>query len=1076
MQLFTKAIKTTVVLGICSSLALSLQAQETDTSSTSVDTISAVTTPVRKGPTVSGTIRDASTGKPLSGIAVSVEGYSAGFTSDDGRFTISIPSKDAVIVVKAQGYQTKHLPIKGRKEINAALHEDTFVSLYDAASLPYANKTKNQTAFSIATINNEDNWRRISESTDSYLQGRVGGLNAIRRSGTPGIGANLFLRGFNSINATNQPLIVVDGMIYDISDYGSSIIGNHNVNPLAHLELKDVDNITVVKDGASMYGTKGANGVILITTGRAKVEATNIDFAAYGGLNSRVNQLPVMNSGQYRIYLSDVLKTTGLTDNQISALPFMNDNADPAINPNYYRYHYNTNWQDQVMNDGYNQNYYLKVTGGDNIATYGLSVGYLNNKGLITNTSLDRYHTRFNANLNLSSKLKGTANLSFTSNEQNLRDQGLSFRTNPLYLGLIKAPILPRQDVSDLGAESPNLANYDIFNISNPASITDEMMAVNRNYRFFGSSGFTYLASKSINVSTLFGITYDKVRENFFIPERGVAPVVGQTAVLRNSSGANVQRLFSIYNDTRLSYNKVFNSVNELNTNVGARFISTNTESDAGFGFNSATDEFVSVGEGTASLRRLVGDLGRSKWLNMYLNADYKLRNKYFLSFNLAVDGSSRFGKEADALKIAGNPFAVLPSLGASWLVSSEDFMAGAKSVDVFKLRASYGLVGNDDIGNYTSRQYYVTQSLLGLQGLVRGNIGNSSIKWETVEKLNGGVDLAFFNERLSISADVFSNNTRDMLIYEPVTTVSGFNFALTNNGGMRTNGLEFEINSRLLNKKVKWDLGLNLLTYKNKITSIPDGRMISSFGGATILSEVGRAANLFYGYQSNGIFRSESEAASSGLLNRLPDGTLVPFKGGDVRFVNAVDTEADKLAGIQVIDENDMQVIGNPNPDVTGMFSNRVSYKRWSFDAAFSFSLGNDIYNGMRARLESMAGPQNQIASVVNRWRVDGQETDMPRAAWGDPSANSRFSDRWIEKGSYLRLRTASVSYNLPSNQKVFKYATVYLTANNLFTLTKYLGYDPEFSATSSIIGQGVDVGLEPQFRTTQLGVKIGL
>jgi outer membrane receptor protein involved in Fe transport len=509
------------------------------------------------------------------------------------------------------------------------------------------------------------------------------------------------------------------------------------------------------------------------------------------------------------------------------------------------------------MNNSFNQNFHLKVTGGDDIATYALSLGSTSNKGIITNTGLTRYFMRFNANLKLSSKLTANANLSFTSSEQILKDQGINPKTNPLYLGLVKAPILPIYQLGDDGSQSPNLADVDIFGISNPVAAIEKIQDINKNYRFSGSVGLNYELTKNINISTIIGLTFDKVRERFFVPNIGIAHDTLSLAIATNRSGSNVQRLFSLYNDTRISYNKTFNFIHDLSVNAGARYNTSSSQADYGLGYNSATDDFVSVGNGVNALRKVGGEVGDWNWLNMYFNTDYKLLSRYFLSFNVAIDGSSRFGKKIDepmTLTISKNKFAVLPSIGAGWLISSEKFMSQVKYIDLLKLRASFGLIGNDDIGNYNARQYYVSQNLLGVQGLVRGNLANPALKWETVRKLNTGIDVAFLNERLNLSLDIFGNKTSDMITYEPVNTATGFKYAITNNGSMKTSGVELAVNGRLINKELKWDIGLNIGTAKNEITKLPDNKMITEFGGATFLSEVGKAANLFYGYKTDGI------------------------------------------------------------------------------------------------------------------------------------------------------------------------------------------------------------------------------
>ncbi len=1036
----------------------------------SADSTSAVATIHQKGEfKVSGTVREAATGKALPGINISVQDFSAALSDDKGYYSITVPVASAALLVSGPGYQAKEVALKGRTVIDIDFYEDAFISAYDNAIMPFGAKPLNQIVQSVGSINSNGNWERSGETPDSWLQGKVTGVNVIRRSGTPSIGADLFLRGFNSLYATNQPLYVVDGVIYDVNSYGNSLVTGHATNPLADIDVKDIESVTVIKDAASMYGTRGGNGVVLITTSTARDVATKIDFAVYGGFNFVPRQIPVLKAGDFRTYISEIAKSSGMNDDQIQALPFMNDN--PA-NPDYFRYHNETNWQKEVLKNSFNQNFHLKVTGGDDIATYALSLGYTTNRGIISGTGLNRYFMRFNANLKLTSKLAAFTNLSFTSSQQDLKDQGINTKTNPLYLGLVKAPFLPVYQLGNDGAQSPILADADIFGVSNPSAAIQKIQDLNKNYRFSGSFGLKYEFSKRISLSSLFGITFDKVRENIFVPNNGISHDTLSLAIATNRSGSNVQCLFSIFNDTRISYHQTFRRIHEFSANLGARYNNSSSQSDFGLGYNSATDNFVSVGMGSIALRKVGGQIGDWNWLNTYLNADYKLLSRYFVSFNAALDGSSRFGKEipnGKALSLNGNKFAFLPSLAAGWLISSEKCMSQVKFVDLLKLRLSYGLTGNDDIGNYSSQKYYVSQNLLGMEGLVRGNIGNPELKWETVSKFNAGIDASLLKERLTLGIDFFSNRTTDMMVFEPINIASGFPYALTNNGGMKTKGVELTVNGRVINSRLKWDVGLSLSTSKGEITKIPNNSLITNYGGAFVLTAVGSAPNLFYGYKTNGIYVSDAEAASSGLSNRDAGGNLIPFRGGDVKFVNS--------NGDKVIDDKDRQVIGNPNPDFTGSISNVLSWKRWSMDALITFSKGNDIFNYTRSRLESMSGFENQTPLVLNRWRADGQVTSVPKAVWGDPSLNSRFSDRWIEDGSYVRLRTLSVTFDFPVKEGyLVKYAKIYVTANNLLTFTKYLGYDPEFSATGSPFSQGMDVGLEPQFKSIQLGVRIGL
>lgn len=1014
---------------------------------------------------VTGVVKDAATGKTLRGIRVTYKEYSAAITDSLGAFSIKLPSQTVSILLEGEGYQSKQIAIKGNNKIIASLYEDTYTSFYDGAKLPFGTKMKSEIPFAASSVQTNGNWSKATETSSSFLQGRVAGLNAIRRSGTPNIGATLFLRGFNSLYATNQPLIIVDGVVFDNADYGGLISG-HYTDPLSTIDPRDIDNVTVIKDGSSTYGTKGANGVIIITTARANELGTKIDFAVYAGMNFRPAKIPLLSAGDHRIFLSEILKSKGLSDAQIQAQPYMNDDK---TNKDYYRYHNNTDWQDQVLKTGNTKNVYLKVTGGDNIAKYALSLGFMKNDAPVKNTDLTRYNMRFNGDLNLSKKLTATTDLSFAFDEQNLRDQGITAKTNPIFLSLVKSPFLRVQEVSDAGIESPTLADRDTFNISNPAVITDNALGLNRRYRFLGSLGFNYQIKKSLMLSTSVGVIYDKIRESFFIPTKGVTSDTLNYAVVSSRSGSMVKSFYSLYNDTKLTYSKRFNNVHDFSARLGFRYLKGKAEQDYGLGYNSPIDQLISVQFGSNALRQVGGSIGESTWLNTYFNTDYSFADKYFISLNVAMDGSSRFGKNIqDALAIGTNKFAVLPSIAGAWLISSEKFLKGSK-IDLLKLRASFGLSGNDDIGNYNARQTYIPQNLLGLEGLVRSGFGNDQLQWEKTTKLNGGLDLSILNERLSLSVDAYHNKTDKMLAYENIPIASGSTFIIANTGAMHTNGIEASVNGRVINKTLKWDIGFNAGKSTSTVDALPVDNVLASFAGATYITKVGGVPNQFFGYKTNGVFVSDAVAAQENLSIRNADGSLRSFKGGDVRFVD--------INGDHIIDETDRQVIGSPNPDFFGAISNKLTYKNFSLDALLTFSQGNDIYNYTRNQLESQSNYYNQTKAVINRWKTNGDVTNIPKATWGDPMGNSRFSDRWIEDGSYMRLRTATLSYNVPIKQGgAFKYTVVYLTGNNLFTFTKYKGFDPEFSASESMFGQGIDNTLEPQIRSVQLGVRIGL
>lgn len=1051
-----KILQITTLLGILlfGGIDKNLCAQNANDSTT-------VNSKTNKGIQIKGLIKNAVTGVGISGINITIKDFSASISEEDGSFSIQAPHLNALLIISGQDYQTKVFPLNNKKSgIEIALYEASYSQFYQVSDLPGNDQElqyNSPKAAQVLDFEKEQWGNPVNQSVGNFLQGRITGLNSVGNSGVPGSGAYLTLRGFNSLYATNKPLIILDGMIYDDEDYGSGIIQYNRSSPLTMLEVKDIEDITVLKDGSSLYGTKGANGVIIITTTRPVELSTKIDFTMYGGVNEDPRPLPVMNSGQYRTYLSQLMASRGDTQQQIANMPWMMDNRDSGV---YYQYHNNTDWQDKVFRSSQNQNYYLKIRGGDDIAKYGISVGYVNSEGISGNSDLQRYSTRLNAALRLTDKLSVDANLSFIYNTENQNDQGLAYKTSPLYLGLTKAPFVAVNAINETGEVSPNLADVDIFDVSNPAAIMQNGIGINKNYRFFGNLNFQYDFSKTVSANLLVGLTYNKERETFFIPDFGVADIVLPTAIAKNRSGSEVQKLYSLYTDGYLSFDKSIDYKHNFHVRLGMRTQSNESESDLGLGFNSATDDFTTVGAGSNLLRQVGGALGEWNWVNAYLSAEYNYVNKYFLTVNSAYDGSSRFGEDVS--------FGSLGSLSGAWLVSSEKFMNNS-GIDLFKLRASIGLSGNDDIGNYTAQQLYVSQNLLGIQGLVRGNIGNPKLKHEKVRKFNLGTDIALFNERLNFSVDVFNNETTDMITYQTLNTTSGFEYIVSNSGNMKTNGVELGLNTRLVNTPdTKWDLGVNISKYKNEVLGIPNNRILTHFGGATYITDEGQDANLFYGYQANGVYSTTAEANAAGLSRRMENGSLMPFSGGDVIF--------EDLNGDNIIDENDRKVIGNPNPDFTGSISTVFNYKRLSISGLFNFSVGNDLYNGVRRSLEQMSGFENQSAAINNRWIAEGQQTSIPRAVWGDPLGNASFSSRWIEDGSYLRLKTLTVAYDIEIDPAIIKYVKVYASGNNLFTLTDYLGYDPEFSATSSIFGQGADIGLMPQFTTVQLGVRLGL
>lgn len=1015
---------------------------------------------------VTGHIYDATSGKVIEGIGITVENFASVITDSLGAYSIAVPNKDAVLIISGLNYQTTEAAVKGRGEIDAFLYEKGHLNFYSTINLALKSDKNAYTTQSVSTLNQtETAWRTPGISGEKAWEGKISGLRVIPRSGNPGLGSNMFLRGFSSLYATNQPLIVVDGMIYDNESYGTSIISGYQTNPLADITINDIEDISIVKDAASIYGAKAANGVIFITTTHAYNVATKIELSSYGGLSYQPDRIPVLNAEQYRPLLNELILSAGVPGNTIAEFPFMMD--DPG-NTDYYRYHNDENWQNKIFENSYAENFNLKITGGDDIALYALSVGYLNHGGIVKNTGFSRLTMRFNSDINITKKLTFNANIGITNAQRDLMPDGLNFYTNPYLLSLIKAPFLYERVINEDGIITPVFEDADIFEVSNPVALTENMTAGNRNYRIFGSMKMNYQFNDHFTVSNLVGVNFGKLRDNLFVPHLGVPNIESDLGTLYNEMGHRVEQLYAITNDFKIDYKTQINYKHGIKAFAGWRIASYKTQEDLGLGFNSPNDEMRSVGTGNILLRKVGGYIGNWNWMTFYASAEYNYLQKYFLSVSASLDGSSRFGDKAEGLKLFSHSFGVFPSVSGGWLISSERFMAEIKKIDLLKLRLSYGLTGNDDIGNYTTKSYYTTQPFLGAWGLVIGDIGNPELQWETNTKLNFGIDLSAFKERLLVNLDLFHNTTRDMLNYEPLNIGTGFDYMITNFGSFNSNGVDLNIHGRIINKEIKWDMGLILSKYVTEVTEITGGEVLNYVGNAGILTKEGQPLTQFYGYKTTGVYATSEDATNAGLSALIDNTQLIPFEAGDVIF--------EDLDGNKIIDERDMQVIGNPNPDFTGMITTAVSWKNFTLDAALAFCYGNDIYNYTRYTLESIQNWNNQTTAVLNRWRVEGQQTTMPKARYGDPVENARFSDRWIEDGSFARLKNVTLTYNIPVRKIPLNNAEIFISGQNLFTMTKYKGLDPEFSASGSTFAQGIDVGLTPQPRAVFFGVKLGL
>ncbi|KAA6303303.1 MAG: TonB-dependent receptor SusC [Candidatus Ordinivivax streblomastigis] len=1037
--------------------------------------------------TVSGTITDARTGIPLAGAQLwTLDKQISAMTDEKGEYQMYLPSLNGVLSIMMPGYTLREVSVQGRSQLSLSLYPTFFTSGYGQIEnlLGVEPKiTSAQTANSVADFS-----QSTALSPENEIQARLGSdARVITRSGVPGMGGTMFIRGLNSLNANAQPLILVDGVVWDNQWDNTSVHQGFFSNPLSNINMQDIESITVLKDGNTLYGSKAANGVIMINTKRGKDMVTRITANLYWGSNAKPRTPKMMNATQYREYASNQINgwinkyyPNARPNEQdiIKTFPFLNDDVHQV---DYWQYHNDTDWSDVIYSNALTQNYSLNVNGGDEIALYNLSMGYTSAEGNLSGTGMDRFSVRFNSDVKLAENLFSKIDVSVARTTRELRDQEIDYVSSPEYIALIKAPFLSPYRMNSAGKATPTLESYDEVDpqignlVSNPLALVENASGDNKQLTFRMRINPYWQVHKNLRISTVYSYGLNSVKESFFIPGKGIAPRLRPDGMLANNEVRDLtQYQTSIFSDTKVDWKLKLTDSHHLAFLGGFRYMTDNYQSSLPRGYNTGNDNVKVLTDGIG-YKEVSGDDDQWKSLSWYGNVGYEYLNKYFLAVTASADASSRFGSESGFRALNAN-WALFPSVSGAWLISAENFMKNATAINFLKLRASYGLTGNDDINSIASRSYLSTIRYIGKAiGLQLANIQNKTIQWETTAKANVGIDVHFLNERLGISLDVYNNCTDNLLTLKELESFTGQDTYWSNDGQLTNKGYELAFNAKILNlRQLKWELGASVAHYKNQITALPDNKAthIEILNGR-VLTEVGRPAGAFYGYKTQGVFMTDAEAQAEhngqGLYRLNANGTKSYYAAGDVRFHDANNDGK--------IDEADWQVIGDPNPDLYGVVTNRFQWKRLTLDVLCTYSYGNDIYNALRSQLEAGNSFHNQTVAMVNRWQSDRQaKTNIPQAIYGDPQGNSLFSDRWIEDGSYLRLKTLTLAYDIPFDSPFLQGITVWASANNLWTLTKYLGSDPEFSMNNQVLYQGIDAGLSPQGKSYYIGVKINL
>lgn len=1003
---------------------------------------------------VTGKVRSKSTGDPLRGATVAVKGSTAVTTTDLlGNFSIDIPQKEGVLLITYSGMKTFSFNVNSKNNKLDVLMEESAGN--EVVVIGYGTKKRKDLSSAISSIGAKDINSTPAADAAQALQGKVSGVTIVQNSGAPGGtgGTRIRIRGISSITGTNNPLIVVDG--YPLPDQNAD-------NILNSFGTGDIESIDVLKDAAaaSIYGQRASNGVIMITTKRGKPGRTSLTVDVYRGLQQAWQLPSMLNAKNYAIMNSEARIASGL-----SPIPKLADYN--AIETQYGK---GTDWLGEIFRRAAMQSVSLTATGGSDKAQYLFSAGYFLQDGIIYKTDVERFNLRFNGDVKVTDKIKIGNSISLNKFTEHGADTYSPFNS-VILLALMAPPTVAPRNAD--GTYAGGNGSVDGFSEPNPIYQLEVPRNVYRKYRVNGNLFAEVNLMKDLKFKALFGADFNYQEINNFSP---ATPASGGNAF--NLTNYSVQKgLYPDYlAEYTLTYEKLFHQKHKINTVVG-------------YTYQENKYSYVIAGRG-GSFTQNIPVLNNQIFLPTDVSQTYnaaedgtnKVAMSYFGRLNYDFDGRGFFGfsirRDGTSNFAPGLKYATFPSISAAWILSQEPFIKNnVKWIDQLKLRGSFGYTGNPDV---TANAYIqsINQSFQYTFGNSSGSGGtvlaaapsktyNPNIKWEKNEQLNFGVDAIAFENRLNVSVDVYQRKSIDLILYVAPPLVSGtYESVPFNTGTMRNRGIDLTLSGKVLNKGAfTWNATAVVGTYKNKVVSMglsaPIDNGFTRITGGSQRVEEGYPVQFFYGFVTEGIFQNYAEIASHAAQAPGVDPTTSTAPG-DIKFKD--------LNNDGVINDKDRTNIGNFNPTFTYGLTNTVTYNKFELMCFFQGSQGNKVLNFTRWYTEGGVSNGNYSNAVLGRWTGEGTSNTMPRMVLNDPNGNNRVSDRFVEDGSYLRLKNIRLSYTLPEkwmNKITGKKAQIYVSGQNLLTFTNYSGMDPE-------VGGGVDIGFYPQSKTYIAGVTI--
>lgn len=1011
-----------------------------------------------QGKVISGKVSAGNSG-PIPGVSVFIKGSPSTGTQTDatGNYKLSVPDDAKTLVFSFIGYKTKELPITG-STLNVGLEEEN-TTLTDVVVVGYGTQIKKDLTGSVSQVKSKDLENLPVTSFESALQGKAAGVLISSQNGKLGQGITVRVRGAASVTAGSEPLYIVDGIPITSGDLSSTTAPT---SALADINTNDIESIEVLKDASAsaIYGARASNGVVLITTKQGKVGKTTINFNAFGGVSTPSNHREFLDAQQYvqiirragdgaanQDFLNGDFTTLAAAKASYSTSVESRLNRYSAGNNDYQTYKVNSNWEAAAyQNDPVTQQYDLNLTGGNEKTKFYIGGQALDQQGIIVGNSYKRYSGRLNLTNKVTDFIEVGVNLNFSNSINNRLSNDNAF-SSPLQ-AVALSPITPFIDPRSglVSGTLPGIAsNYPVY--YNPFIGIDNAFYKATVYRTIGKAFANINIAKGLKFSSDFSV--DNLNQN---EESYYGSLTFRNTGTANGDGQNIST-FVINTNTNnfFSYNTMFGEKSAFDAILGTSYQKSTTKYSTLEGQDFPSDSYIKLGSAATKVTATSNESAFS-FLSYFFRANYKYNDRYLVGFSVRADGSSRFG--------ANNKYGYFPAGSVAWIASEEDFLKDSETVNLLKIRASYGLTGNAQIGNYSARGLFSgTGAYGGSAGQIPTQIANPDLTWEKTKQLDIGLDFGILKNRITGTFDYYKKNTTELLLNVPIPQTTGFSVKTQNLGKLKNTGFELGLNSDNLVGAFKWSTSVTAAINNNKITDLGGQVLNANEINAAI---AGQPIGVFY----------------------LPEYAGVDAATGDaVYYLNTTDASGNVNRG-KTNDINQAQRIfaGNPNPKYTFGFGNTFSFKNFDLNIFFQGVQGNMIFNagGQYMSASASNGYDNQTADQMAYWNKPGDVTQVPepRLFYANGTGNST---RYLSDGSYLRLKTLTFGYNFTpailSKIKLSK-LRIYASGQNLLTLTGYKGWDPEVNADyqSTNINQGVDFYSAPQPRVISFGINIGL